>query len=107
MPSSRRIQLNISVERQLKTEFKALCERENVSLASAIQGFMRRSIDRGTLTPSDSHHNQLATNFSNREREIETLKNLAANYSAILNNFNSLQERVSRLEEELHRGWGI
>ena len=105
MPSSRRIQLNVSVEPELKTQFKALCERENVSLTSAIQGFMRRSIDRGTLAPSDSSLTQLATHFS--EREIETLKNLAANYSAILNNFNSLQEHVSRLEEELHRVWGI
>ncbi len=105
MSNSKRVQLNISIEPQLNTDFEALCERENVSLPLAIQGFMRRSIDRGTLATSDSYRNQLATHFS--DREIETLKNLATSYSTILNNFNALQERVSRLEEELHRGWGI
>ena len=82
MPSPGRIQLNISVEPALKKGFKALCERENVSVASTIQAFLSRCIDADALPTSDFSLSQLTTHFS--DREIETLKTLATNYSEIL-----------------------
>ena len=83
MPSPGRIQLNISVDPTLKQGFKTLCERENVSVASTIQAFLSRCIDADSLPTSDCSLSQLTTHFS--DREIETLKTLATNYSEMLN----------------------
>ena len=105
MPCSRSIPLNVNVEPQLKSDFKALCDLENVSIASAIQDYMRWSIDRGSVSTSHYSRTQLATYFA--DREIETLKNLAANYSKLLMSFTSLQKRVSQLEEVIHRVLGL
>ncbi len=107
MTSSRRIKLNVSVEPQLETDFKSLCEYENVSFASALQDYMRWSIDRGTLidrctlSNSNSYPTQLTNYFA--EREIETLKTMATNYSEMLKSFNLLQKRVSQLEKVVQR----
>ena len=101
MSITRSIALTIKVEPQLKTDFKALCERQNISVTSAIQDYMQRSINRGSVNASDSSHPPF------RSREIETLKNLACNYSQLLKNFNLLQKRVSQLEQLVKRGWGI
>ena len=107
MTSSRRIKLNVSVEPQLETDFKSLCEYENVSFASALQDYMRWSIDRGTLidrctlSNSNSYPTQLTNYFA--EREIETLKMLATKYSEILNDYNLLQKRVLQLEKLLQK----
>ena len=97
MPCSRSIPLTINVEAQIENDFKALCEYENVNVASAIQDYMRWSIDKGSVRTSPYSRTQLATHFA--DREIETLKNLAANYSKLLMNFTSLQKRVSHLEQ--------
>ncbi len=105
MTSSKSISLNVNVEAQLENDFKALCEYENVNVASAIQDYMRWSIDRGSVSTSHYSRTQLATHFA--DREIETLKNLAANYSKLLMNFTSLQKRVSQLEEVIHRVLGL
>lgn len=101
MSSTRSIPLIINVEPQLKNDFKALCERQNVSIASEIQDYMQRSIYRDSVNTSDGSH----THF--RAREIETLKNLADNYNKLLDKFNSLQKRVSQLEQLVKKGWGI
>ena len=103
MSISRSIPLIINVEPQLKTDFKALCERQNVSVASAIQDYMQRSINRDSVNASEVS----PPPFHFRAREIETLENLAYNYNQLLENFNSLQKRVSRLEQLVKRGWGI
>ena len=78
MPSLGRIQFNVSVEPELKREFRKLCEREKVSAASVIQAFLRRCIDADSLPSNDASRSQIATHFS--DREIETLKTLAKNY---------------------------
>ncbi len=52
MSSSGSIPLTINVEPQLKEDFIALCDRENISLTSAIQEYMRRSIDGGVTVHS-------------------------------------------------------
>ena len=101
MSSSGSIPLTINVEPQLKEDFITLCDRENISLTSAIQEYMRRSIDGGTLVSSYCSSNHF------RDREIETLKNWADSYSESLKNFISLQKRVSRLEQVIKRTCGI
>ena len=101
MPSSKSIPLNVNVEPQLQNDFKALCEYENVNVASAIQDYMMWSIDKGSVRTSPYSRTQLATHFA--DREIETLKNLAANYSKLLMNFTLLQKRVSHLEQVVKR----
>ena len=68
MTSSRSIKLNVSVEPQLETDFRSLCKYENVSVDSAIQDYMRWSIDRGTLSNSNSSRSQLTTHFAKREK---------------------------------------
>ena len=105
MSCSRSIPLTINVEAQIENDFKALCEYENVNVASALQDYMRWSIDRGSVSNSHYSRTQLATYFA--DREIETLKNLAANYSKLLMSFTSLQKRVSQLEEVIHRVIGL
>ena len=102
MPSSKSIPLNVNVEPQLQNDFKALCEYENVNVTSAIQDYMRWSIDRGSVRTSHYSRTQLATHVA--DREIETLKNLAANYSKLLMNFTLLQKRVSHLEQVVKGG---
>ncbi|ELS01553.1 hypothetical protein Xen7305DRAFT_00012570 [Xenococcus sp. PCC 7305] len=93
MSNTRSIQLKVNVEPQLKNDFQALCDRENVSLSSAIEDLMGKCIDKDTLAISSS------SRLHFHDREIETLKNLASNYSDLLNNFYLLQKRVSRLEQ--------
>ena len=78
MPSPGRIQFNVSVEPELKREFKKLCERENVSAASVIQAFLRRCIDEDILPIRNSYYEQIATHFT--DSEIATLKNLVRDY---------------------------
>ena len=78
MPSPGRIQFNVSVEPEIKREFKKLCERENVSAASVIQAFLRRCIDKDILPTRNSYSEQIATHFT--DSEIEVLKKLASNY---------------------------
>ena len=97
MSSSRSIPLNVNVEPQLKSQFTALCESENINVATAIQDYMRWSINRGSVNASDSS----PTHF--RDREIETLKDLAVNYNQLLENFNLLQKLLLGLEEIIHR----
>ena len=62
---------------------------------------MQRSINRDSVNASSSSRAHF------RAREIETLKNLAYNYSQLLENFDSLQMRVSQLEQLVKKGWGI
>lgn len=40
MPSPGTVQLNTNVDAELKKKFKALCDREGISLARAITSFM-------------------------------------------------------------------
>lgn len=96
MPSPGRVQLNLSVEPEIKEAFKDLCERENISLAAAIQDFMKRCIDSGNLPTSDSPSTQLAIPFT--DREIKTLKTLAV--SSVKEELEEIGDAISSLESE-------
>ena len=104
MPCSRSIPLNVNVEPQLKSDFKALCDLENVPVASAIQDYMKWSIDKGTVRINSCSSAERAAHFTNRE--LEALKDLDLNYNQLLKNFVSLQKQVSQLEEIVQRAWG-
>ena len=97
MSITRSIPLNVKVEPQLRTDFKALCDLENVNIALAIQDYMKWSIDKGTVRINICSSAERADIFTNRE--IETLKDLTFNYNQLLKNFASLQKQVSQLEQ--------
>ena len=101
MSSSGSIPLTINVEPQLKEDFITLCDRENISLTSAIQDYMRRSIYIGTLGSSYCSSNHF------RDREIETLKNWADSDNELLKNYILLQKRVLELEQIIHKVLGV
>ena len=53
MPSSGRVQLNLSVEPQTREDLKNLCDKEGVSLAQAIANFVEASMKVGHLLGSE------------------------------------------------------
>ena len=102
MPSSQLAKFTVKVDNKLKAKFKALYKQKNISASQAVQNFMSRSVALNDLSSSHGHSTELAaTYFANRE--LETLKSLAANYSEMLSNNNSLQRRILQLEELLYK----
>ena len=92
--------LTLKVDPKLKKDFKSLCKQENTSISKAIRHLMRISVDKNNLSFHGGYSTDLAAaHFANRE--IETLKILAANYSEISDNYNSLKKQVLQLEELL------
>jgi antitoxin component of RelBE/YafQ-DinJ toxin-antitoxin module len=82
MPSPSKSQLNLSVDSDLKNQFKSLCDSENISLAKAFECFMANSIAAKKVLVSPSKSPSLPTespskspSLSDSSPSIERLEN--------------------------------
>lgn len=87
MPSPTKTQLNLSVDTNLKEQFKALCDKESISLAKAFESFMSHCITSGNIISSISPSISPSTNV---ESMIE---------DAIANLRTELKEEIQKLSE--------
>lgn len=75
MPSPSKSQLNLSVNSELKAEFKALCDSENISLAKAFENFMAYSVMTGEVLISPSVSPSLPGQSTSESPSIARLEN--------------------------------
>lgn len=74
MPSPSKSQLNLSVDSELKAQFKALCDAENISLAKAFESFMANSIEAQKVLVSPSISPSSSPSLSDQSPSIERLE---------------------------------
>ena len=90
MPSPTKTQLNISVDIELKEQFKALCLKEDTSLAKAFESFMRTCLatnDITSLSPSSDPNTQT------------TLTTLEGNVEQLMDLFQSVDEQLRQIDD--------
>jgi antitoxin component of RelBE/YafQ-DinJ toxin-antitoxin module len=77
MPSPSKSQLNLSVDTDLKNQFKSLCDREEISLAKAFEIFMAESVSSQKVLDSPSKSPSASTIISPSIERLEiTIKEL-------------------------------
>lgn len=77
MPSPSKSQLNLSVDSDLKNQFKSLCDSENISLAKAFECFMANSIasKKVLVSPSQSPSvNEISPSIERLENTIKDIE---------------------------------
>lgn len=79
MPSPSKSQLNLSVDAELKAEFKALCDSKGISQAKAFENFMAYSVLSGEVLVSPSKSPSIEPMDSPRVERLEkTIKTIEA-----------------------------
>ena len=74
MPSPSKSQLNISVDTELKEQFKSLCDSHEISLAKAFEAFMTDSIVSKKVLGSPSIGSADSPSIERLENAIKTIE---------------------------------